>query len=159
MELAISPGRVAVTLGVSFLLPLLIVLLVGRFLPNLAGWLAEPLLRVGMIALAVGMAVLLIANRQILVHLGLPTFLAFAGFSLAALTIGHLLGGSDHRLPLAVACATRHVNLVLVITAGVRGPRAMAMVCAYLIVSLTTSLLYIRLVRCLQRRVDRPARQ
>ena len=149
------------TLGVSFLLPLLIGLLVGRFLPNLAGWLAEPLLRVGMIALAVGMAVLLIANRQILVHLGLPTFLAFAGFSLAALTIGHLLGGPDHRLPLAVACATRHVNLVLVITAGVRGPMAMAMamVCAYLIVSLTTSLLYIRLVRCLQRRVDRPARQ
>ena len=159
VELAISPGRVAMTLGVSFLLPLLAGLLVGRFLPNLAGRLAEPLFRVGMIALAVGLAVLLIANRQILVHLGLPTFLAFAGFSLVALAIGHLLGGPDHRLPLAVACATRHVNLVLVITAGVRGPRAMAMVCAYLIVSLTTSLLYIRLVRCLQRRVDRPARQ
>ena len=154
VELAISPGRVAVALGISFLLPLLAGMLLGRLLPGPAGRLAEPLSRVGMIALAVGMAVLLVANRQILIHLGLPTFLAFAGFSLAALAIGHLLGGPDHRLPLAVACATRHVNLVLVIIARVRGP-SMAMVCAYL----TNSQFDIRLIRGLQRRVDRSVPQ
>ncbi len=159
VELAISPGRVAVTLGISFLLPLLAGMLIGRLFPRQAARLAEPLFRVGMIALAIGLAALLIINRQILAHLGLPTFLTFAGFSLAALAIGHFLGGTCHRLPLAVACATRHVNLVLVITVAVRGPRAMAMVCVYLIVSLSNSLLYTRLVRGWQQRADRLPQQ
>ena len=46
-----------------------------------------------------------------------------------------LLSGPADRLPLAVTCATRHVNLVLVIIAVVLGPKAMAMVCAYLTTS------------------------
>jgi hypothetical protein len=66
--------------------------------------------------------------------------------TLAALLIGHVMGGPDHRASLAVACATRRIGLALLVAANVRGPKTLAILAAYL-ASALVSIPYVRWTR------------
>jgi BASS family bile acid:Na+ symporter len=146
-EISIASDRVAITIFNTFLLPLVAGMLLCRFAPTIADKINEPLLRISGIALLLGVLVIIFNSWGMLLALGMPTFLAFAGFTVLSLAIGHLFGGPEHHMSLAIACATRHIGLALLVAAKVRGPKTLAMVAAYLIVSGVVSAFYIRFLR------------
>ena len=146
-EISIEPQRVAWTIFKTFLLPLAAGMLVRRFFPMIADRIGEPVLQITVVALLLGALAIIVNSWDTLLGLGLPTFLAFAGFTLASLAVGHLLGGPEHHMSLAVACATRHIGLAMLVAAKVRGPKTLAMVAAYLIASTVISIPYIQWIR------------
>ena len=146
-EISIEPQRVAWTIFKTFLLPLAVGMLVRRFSQMIADRIGEPVLRIAVVALLLGALAIIVSSWDMLLALGLPTFLAFAGFTFASLAVGHLLGGPEHHMSLAVACATRHIGLAMLVAAKVRGPKTLAMVSAYLLASTVISIPYIRWIR------------
>ena len=143
---AVTPERVARIILTSFLLPLGAGMLIRQTAPSLAERFADPLLKVAGIAMSLCALVALVAGFHLILDVGLPSLLAFAAFTLAAIAVGHLLGGPDasDRTSLAVACASRHIGLALLIAANARGPRTLALVAAYLLSAAVVSIPYIR---------------
>lgn len=84
----------------------------------------------------------LVAGFHLVFDVGLPSL---AAFTLAAILTGHLLGGPDpsDRTSLAVACASRHIGLALLIAANARREQTLALVVAYLLTSALVSIPYI----------------
>ena len=72
--------------------------------------------------------------------------LQMLNFPVVSGMIGHLLGGPNHsdRISLAIACASRHIGLALLIAANARGQHALALVVAYLLASAVVSIPYVR---------------
>jgi hypothetical protein len=79
---------------------------------------------------------------------GSGTLVALAAFSIAALGVGHWLGGPEpeHRTVLALATATRHPAIAIAIaTANIAEPSpVMAAVLLYLVVSVLMAIPYIK---------------
>lgn len=149
-EAGAEPIQVAGVILKTFLIPLIAGMLVAEFLPRFADKIGDPLMRISGLALAVGAIALIGASWSELRDVSTSTFVAFGGFTLAALLIGHLLGGPEHRSSLAVASATRHIGLALLIAANVRGPKTLVMVAAYLLAAALVSFPYLRWARSRQ---------
>lgn len=145
-DTAVVPAEIAATILKAFLLPLGLGMLVRAARPDLAERLGEPLLRGASIVLGLCAVVLLVAGFHLILDVGLPSLLAFAAFTVAALAAGHLLGGpeEENRTALAVACASRHVGLALLIAASYRGQRTLALVAGYAVASAIVSIPYLR---------------
>jgi BASS family bile acid:Na+ symporter len=140
------PGAVAGAILKTFLLPLVAGMLVRAVAPALAGRIDDILLKVAsLVMLACALVLIVAAWRQVLT-LGWPSFLAFVGFTLAAILAGHLLGGPDpeDRTTLGVTSATRHIGLALLIAAGAKSPHTLSLVAGYLFASALVSIPYIR---------------
>jgi hypothetical protein len=92
-------------------------------------------------------ALLLLATHWQVVGaiLGAP-ILALGGFTLAALGVGHLMGGPDpnDRTALAVTCATRHIGVAMVIAAATPGPRTVVLIVAYVLASALVIIPYMK---------------
>lgn len=146
VETQVGPMDVAITILKSFLLPLGAGMAVRAVAPALAERVGDPLMRVGGLALAACALVLIAVGWRLLVDAGLPTLLAFAALTFAALAAGHLLGGPDplQRTALAVSCASRHVGLALLVAAHARGPRALTLVAGYVLAAALVSVPYLR---------------
>ena len=146
LESAVTSGQVASTIVRAFLAPLGAGMLVRVVRSDVADRLGDPLLRVASVSLLVCGIIVLGFSIRAVVDLGLPSLLAFATFTATALAAGHLLGGPDpaERTSLAVACASRHVGLALLVAASYRGDRALALVAAYLIASALVSIPYVQ---------------
>ncbi|MCG6928299.1 MAG: hypothetical protein LJF30_23690 [Acidobacteria bacterium] len=142
----VTPGAVALAILKTFLLPLGVGMLARAVAPALADKVDDVLLKVASLVLAVCALVLLVAAWRHVLELGWPSFLAFAGFAAAAILGGHLLGGPDpeDRTSLAVACATRHIGLALLVAASAKSPNALSLVAGYLVASAVVSIPYIR---------------
>lgn len=142
---AVTPVRVARLILISFLLPLGAGMLVRQAAPGLAERIGDPLLRVAGIAMGLCAVVVLVAGFHLVFDVGLPTLAAFAAFTLAAIAAGHLLGGpeSSNRTSLAVACASRHIGLALLIAANARRQNTLPLVVAYLLAAAAVSIPYI----------------
>jgi BASS family bile acid:Na+ symporter len=71
--------------------------------------------------------------------------LALVALMVVALAIGHALGGPDpdDRTALAVACATRHVGLAVLVASAFPGIHTMTVIAAYAIASLLVSIPYL----------------
>ena len=69
-----------------------------------------------------------------------------AGLIAISLAIGHLLGGpaEDDRTALAMACATRHIGIAVLVAASVPGPRTSVLVAFYTLMSAIISIPYLR---------------
>jgi len=143
---SVPPRAVAAAILKTFLLPLGAGMLTRVLASDLADRVDDLLLKVASVVLGVCALVLLVAAGPRALALGWPTLLAFALFTSAAILAGHLLGGprSEDRTSLAVACATRHVGLALLVAAGANSPRALPLVAAYLIASAAVSIPYVR---------------
>jgi bile acid:Na+ symporter, BASS family len=78
------------------------------------------------------------------------------GLMVIALAIGHALGGPspDERTALAIACATRHIGIAVLVATAFRGPRTMVMIAAYIVASALVSIPYLQWRR---RKVGAPA--
>jgi hypothetical protein len=84
-------------------------------------------------------------NRKLLLDVGWPSLLALVGMTFAAPTVGHVFGGpEDDRTGLAIACATRHAGIAMIVAASVPGPRTAVVFVAYLIAAAVVSIPYLR---------------
>ena len=65
---------------------------------------------------------------------------------LVALAIGHILGGpqAENRTALALACATRHIGIAVVVAATFRGPRTLVLLATYVVATALISIPYLR---------------
>ena len=141
---AVTPERVARVILVSLLLPLGAGMLIRKAAPGLAERVGDPLLKVAGIVMSICALMALVAGFHLVFDVGLPSIIAFAAFTLTAIAAGHILGGPDasDRRSLAVACASRHIGLALLIAASARGPQTLALVAAYILASAVVSIPY-----------------
>ena len=140
-----TPTHVAGVILKTFLLPLGIGMLLRRAAPTLAERIGEPLLKIAGTAMGLCALVALAAGFHLVFEVGLPSLLAFAAFTLAAILAGHLFGGPDpsDRTSLAIACSSRHIGLALLIAANARSQHVLALVVAYLLASAVVSIPYV----------------
>lgn len=145
----ISPGQVARVLLRPFLLPLLLGMLFRLVSPGWAEKIGAPLLKIGSAAMALSILAALILNYRLVLEIDFRSILAFAVFTLTAIGAGHLLGGPEpsNRNSLAVACASRHIGLGLIIAANARGPHTLPLVAAYIIASTFVTVIYAKWVK------------
>ena len=142
----VDAGKVAVVLGKSFLLPLLLGMAARWLLRDASDRVSDTLLKaVGVVFSACALTLLATHWQLIAAIFGLP-LLALGGFTLAALGVGHLMGGPDpnDRTALAVTCATRHVGVAMVIAAATPGPRTVVLIVAYMVASALVIIPYMK---------------
>lgn len=138
----VSAVQVARQIAVVTFVPVVIGLLLRQFLPGVVSRILKPLnlLANGLVILLVlALVGLLVAVPELRAKLllGWATVFAILIVAVAAVVIGHLMGGSrkDQRAGLAIACLARNVGLALFI-AGLSDNQAtvMAPILAYILV-------------------------
>jgi BASS family bile acid:Na+ symporter len=155
---ALDPRVVATIIAKSFLVPLLVGLVLRRLFPAIGEAVADRLMAIAGLALAGSALVLLATHWQL--------FLAFEGIGmlslvlllLAALVFGHAMGGpgADDRTALAIACATRHVGLAVLVASSFPGPKTTVLIAAYIVASAAVSLPYLKWRRAVSARAASP---
>jgi BASS family bile acid:Na+ symporter len=117
-QAGISPLAVAQTVLLTVLIPVIVGVLIRRLAPDFAERLAPGLAKAAGIVLLVALIPVLIKMLPGAVALiGNGHVLIIAVVIVAALAIGHLLGGPDpdDRTALALACGSRHPGVALAI--------------------------------------------
>jgi BASS family bile acid:Na+ symporter len=142
----LTAGDVAGVVVPSFLAPLALGMVVRWLVPQASERIADRLLAVVGLIFTLAALALLATNLGMLLAAGWTAIATLAGLSLAALAIGHVLGGPDpeDRTALAVCCATRHVGLAVLVAAAVPGPRTAVLVAAYIVASAVVCIPYIQ---------------
>lgn len=146
-DASVPPGQVASAITMVFLAPLLAGMVVHYFWPALSERIDDPLITTAGLILLALILLIVVTNFSVIVGIGLPAFLLIVAITLAALAVGHVLGGPDpnHRTTLALSCATRFPALGLLI-ASLNFPNAkpMPIVVAYLLISNLAAIPYMR---------------
>lgn len=137
---------VAAVIAKALLLPLAVGMMIRAALPRFSEQFADRLLAVAGVVLTVTALILLIAGRELFLNVGWRGMLALVGLMVVALAIGHFLGGPepDDRTALAIACATRHVGVAVLVATAFPGPRTAVMIAAYVVASAAVSIPYLK---------------
>jgi BASS family bile acid:Na+ symporter len=141
----LSSGDVARVVASTVLVPLLLGMVLRWLVPFVNDRLSDLVLRAAGVVLTLLGVVLLGMHWRFLIEAGWSFLLALGLLITGALAIGHWLGGpeDDDRTALAVACATRHLGIAVLVAASLPGPRVMVLVVAYLVVSAVVSVPYL----------------
>lgn len=146
VELSIGYGVLAINVGVTVVLPLAIGIAVHHRFPGFAERAAPVLAKGAMLLLLLALIPMLAGSWSAMADLmGDGTVLAVVLMVLAALAGGHLLGGPDFhdRVALAVAAATRHPGIALMIAgANFTDKRATAAILLVLLAGLLATTPY-----------------
>ncbi|WP_439611630.1 hypothetical protein [Reyranella sp.] len=142
----LAPERAAIVLGESFFLPLLAGMAVRWLFPRFAAWVGGRLVGLAGLFLALAALVLLAVNWHIVLEVQWQGIAALAVLILMALVIGHLVGGpkDEDRTALAVACATRHIGVAVVVATSLPGVRVAVVISVYIAISVAITLPYTR---------------
>jgi len=142
----LAPERAAMVLGESFFLPLLAGMAVRWLFPRFAAWVGGRLVGLAGLFLALAALVLLAVNWHIVLEVQWQGIAALAVLILMALVIGHLVGGpkDEDRTALAVACATRHIGVAVVVATSLPGVRVAVVISVYIAISVAITLPYTR---------------
>jgi len=144
--LELSPTQVAWVLAKSFLLPLAAGMLLRAVLPDFAGRWASRLIGAAGAVLTVCALALLVLHWDVLLVARWGGVLALMALVAMALAIGHALGGpaQDDRTALAVACASRHIGIAVLVAASLPGPRTAVIIAVYIVASAIVCIPYLR---------------
>lgn len=131
--------------GMSFLLPIMLGMALKGGMPWVSKFLAQRLLAVAGAVLLLSIATLLVLHWQVLLLLSGAGVLALFAMLILAIAIGHWLGGpvADHRRVLAIACATRHLGLAIVVAAKLPGVTTVVLLITYVLSSAIVSAFYL----------------
>ena len=133
----------------SVIAPLILGVLLRRFMPDFARRIAHPVSIFATILLvAAFLPVLFIVAPKFWALVGTGVLLSLVGFTLVGVTVGHLLGGPDpdDRTVLGLAAGTRHPGIAMAI-ASINFPEeksVMAIVLFHLILGAIVSLPYVK---------------
>ncbi len=142
----LAPTDVAAAIAKAFLAPLAVGMTIRALLPTFSAKISERLLATAGIVLMVTGLVLLVGGWQLFLEIGWRGMAALVALLLIALAIGHVLGGpgADERTALAIACATRHIGVAVVVATGFRGPKTAVLIAAYVVASALVAIPYLR---------------
>jgi predicted Na+-dependent transporter len=142
----VEPLTAAAVIGKSFLLPLAVGMILRALLPRVGERLANGLTVAAGLGLVVCAALLLLLNVPLLIEARWSGFGALVLLMVIALAIGHTVGGPDpdDRTALAVACATRHLGIAVLVATSFPGPRIVVLISAYIVISVAVSVPYLR---------------
>jgi BASS family bile acid:Na+ symporter len=142
----VTPLVVAKSVAQAFLAPLAVGLVIRMLLPKFALKVAEPLLAIAGIVLVVSGLVLLVAAWKVLLDVHFMGFVAVVLLLIVSLAIGQAMGGPDpeHRTSLAIACATRHIGLAILVAASFPGVRTMTMMLGYVLTAALVTTPYLK---------------
>jgi BASS family bile acid:Na+ symporter len=144
--LALAPAQVAWVLAKSFLLPLAAGMLLRWWWPSFARRVAPRLIGAAGLVLTACALVLLALHWDVLLVASWSGVLALMALVATALAIGHALGGPlrDDRTALAVACASRHIGIAVLVAASLPGPRTAVIIAVYIVASAIVCIPYLR---------------
>jgi BASS family bile acid:Na+ symporter len=117
-----------------------------RAAPTLSERFADRVLALAGLGLTLaGLALLVLLHWQLVSAVRGPGMVALVVL-LLALAIGHRLGGPhlDDRTALAIACATRHIGVAVIVATAFRGPRTMVLLAAYVVASAVVLIRYLQ---------------
>lgn len=145
----LESGRIAVVFARSFFLPLAVGMLARWCSPDLAERFGDRLMRIAGVALVACALALFTLHWEVILEARWDGVATLAAFTIAALAIGHWLGGPDEedRTALAIACSTRHLGIAVLIAASVPGPRTAVIVAGDILIASAVSIPYLRLRR------------
>jgi bile acid:Na+ symporter, BASS family len=146
ISVPISVGAVALVIGKTVLLPLLLGMAFNMFFPKWTALIAPRVLRAAAIVLALSGVALLAVHWRIFPQVGWQGVSAFVALLIAALAIGHLMGGPEpeDRTALAVICATRHIGIALAVATTIGDRKIPVLIVGYVLTALIVSLAYSR---------------
>ncbi len=145
-----SAGHVAQQILTVTFVPVVIGLLVRYFAPKLIEVVQKPLNRIAnllFLLMAVGLIAILVVAPELRAQLALgwPAITAIVTMAVAAVTVGHLIGGPrrDQRGGLAIACLARNLGLALFI-AGLGGQldKILPTILVYMLLGVAVQVLY-----------------
>lgn len=144
--LEVAPAQVALILAKSFLLPLFAGMLLRAWRPRLAERWASRLIGGAGAVLTACALTLLALHWDVLLVARWGGVLALMALVALALAIGHVLGGPAHddRTALAVACASRHIGIAVLVAASLPGPRTAVIIAVYIVASAFVCIPYLR---------------
>jgi bile acid:Na+ symporter, BASS family len=145
VSVELSFGTVALAIAKAILLPIAVGMLLHVLAPSTCERLSDPLIRFASLALVVSGIVLLAVEWKLLLDIGWRGVLALSSLLIVALAIGHWLGGpdADDRKALAIACATRHVGIAVVVASQFVGARTSVLIVAYFLTAIVISNIYL----------------
>jgi len=144
--LELEPQQVAWILAKSFLIPLGAGMLMRWWWPAFAVRWSSRLMGVAGLVLTVCAVGLLVLHWEVLLVASWAGVLALIALVAMALAIGHVLGGPAHddRTALAVACASRHIGIAVLVAASLPGPRTAVIIAVYIVASAMVGMPYLR---------------
>jgi predicted Na+-dependent transporter len=156
----LKPGVVAAAVTKAFLIPLAIGMVIRALLPELGERLSDWLIAAAGLVLAVCGLVLLVTHWELFAGMTWQGITALVLLMLIALAIGHLLGGpsGDDRTALAIACATRHIGIAVLVAAAFPGPGTAVLIAGYVVTSALVSIPYLEWRRALASKPEKSSR-
>jgi BASS family bile acid:Na+ symporter len=147
----VSPVQVGSIVLIEVLLPLVAGIVVQAILPRVADRIREPMMRAAIVLLGVACVAILVVTFPIVWDLvGLGTVAMYVAFTVAALGIGHAMGGPERKnsIVLAYSCASRHPGVAISIaTASFPGRNFVAAVILCLVIQGIVCPLYVKWLR------------
>ncbi|MDE1179380.1 hypothetical protein [Paraburkholderia sp.] len=136
---------VLLTIAKAILLPVAIGMVLRAVFPARAEQLSDRLITIAGIVLAVAGILLVALHWQLLMALSWLGVLALVALMVFALAIGQWLGGpnADDRTALAIACATRHVGIALVVASEFAGVKIAVLIVSYFLTVVVVSSFYL----------------
>src|SRR5262249_37742285 len=140
--------EIAKVVSTTVLLPLLAGIVVRHLATGFAERISDPILKISGITLLIGVIPILFVTGSTMISLiGNGTLVSMAAMAVIGLVAGHLLGGPNFgdRVPLALASATRHPGVALMLATALfpeQKKLVMAAVLLYVIVSAIVSVPY-----------------
>lgn len=137
---------VAMVIAKAFLLPLALGMGLRWLWPRAIARAGAKLLDAVTLLVVVCAALLVAANWEVFRAMVGWGMAALVLLMLAALAVGHVMGGPrpEDRTSLAVACATRHFGVALLVATAFPGPRTATLIAAYLLATTAVTLPYLR---------------
>ncbi len=158
VDTELDPAVVAGVIAKSFLLPLAVGFGLRMAIPTLADRWADRLMAVAGVVLSVAALTLLVLHWDIFIGVHWQGYAALGLMLVAALAIGHALGGPEpaERTALAIACATRHVGLAVLVASAFPGPKTTVLIGAYIVASAIVTIPYLKWRKAQARRSAAP---
>ena len=145
-DVHVGPGEVAKIVATSVLLPFAAGIILRRIAPGLAQRIAQPLSGIAFLILVAAAGALLVAALPgMLALIGNGTVLAIVIFVVIGVVVGHLLGGPDpgERTVLALATASRHPGVAIVLATANYPDRARTVAAAILLYMLVSGVVLV----------------
>jgi BASS family bile acid:Na+ symporter len=147
-DFSVNPVEIAKVVSTTVLLPLLAGIVVRHLATGFAERTSDPILKISGITLLIGVIpILFVTGSTMMSLIGNGTLVSMAAMAVLGLVAGHLLGGPNFsdRVPLALASATRHPGVALMLATALfpeQKKLVMAAVLLYVIVSALVSVPY-----------------
>ena len=121
-------------------------MLLRWWFPEFAEYWSSRLIGAAGVVLTASALALLVLHWEVLLVARWGGVLALMALVAMALAIGHALGGPAHddRTALAVACASRHIGIAVLVAASLPGPRTAVIIAVYIVASAIVCIPYLR---------------